>query len=389
MKKNFIALAAFGTMISASYAQSSVTLYGVLDANLSSFQINGVTGVTAATPTGTSVQNLRQTKIDSAGVNGSRWGLRIREDLGGGMAVIGNLESGFNIDTGASGQGGLLFGRRANVGVSSSSFGTLEIGRNSSAYEDVAGDHAMMGASFFDPAGVNNGPSAAQASTLITSAASTATFLSRDGKTWIGYNTRFNNSVKYTSPAFSGFSGSVMYAFGEDGTQAVSASKTVSANLKYVNGPLLVSGGYQSEGATRTATTQPALKNTMLNVAYDFGMAKVGLGLNRAKFEDVVAPAALGGGNIAAQKGISLSIAVPVGATTVSAGVASSTGDTLGKSTGFGVQALYSLSKRTTLYAGAVSIKAYDKLAAATLVAFPTSNVGRTETYALGIRHTF
>ena len=389
MKKNLIALAAFGTMVSASYAQSSVTLYGLLDANLGSFQTNGVAGVTAATPNGTSVQNLRQTKIDSAGLSGNRWGLRVSEDLGGGMSAIANLESGFNIDTGASAQGGLLFGRRANVGVSASSFGTLVIGRNSSSHDDVAGDHAMMGASAFDPSGTNNGPSTAQASTLITSAASTATFLNRDGRTWIGYNARFNNSVKYTSPNFSGFSGSVMYAFGEDKTQAVSASKTVSANLKYANGPLLVSGGYQSEGATRTATTQPALKNTLLNVAYDFGVAKVGLSLNRAKFEDIVAPAALGGGKIAAQREIDLSIAVPVGATTFSAGVARSKGDTLGKSTGFGVQALYSLSKRTTLYAGALSTKAYDKLAAATLVAFPTSNVGRTETYALGIRHTF
>lgn len=388
MKKNLIALAAFGAMVGAAHAQSTVTLYGLLDANFGSFKTNSVAGVTAATPNGTSVQNLTQTKIDSAALQGNRWGLRVSEDIGGGMAVIANLESGFNIDTGSSGQGGLLFGRRANVGISSG-FGTLVIGRNSSSYDDVSPDHAMMGESSFDPSGVSNGPSTAQASTLLTSAASTATFLNRDGRTWIGYNTRFNNSVKYTSPNFGGFSGSAMYAFGEDKTQAVSASKTVSANLKYANGPLLVSGGYQSEGATRTATTQPALKNTQLNFAYNFGVAKVGLGFNRAKFEDVAAPAVLGGGNIAAQKEVSLSVAVPVGATTLSAGVARSKGDTLGKSTGVGVQALYALSKRTTLYTGALSTKAYDKLAAATQAAFPTSNIGRTTTYAVGIRHTF
>src|SRR5207245_7448389 len=87
VKNTFIALAAFGTMVSASYAQSTVTLYGVLDANLGSFQTNGVAGVTAATPNGTSVQNLRQTKIDSAGLSGNRWGLRVSEDLGGGMSA--------------------------------------------------------------------------------------------------------------------------------------------------------------------------------------------------------------------------------------------------------------------------------------------------------------
>ncbi len=62
----------------------------------------------------------------------------------------------------------------------------------------------------------------------------------------------------------------------------------MSANLKYANGPLAVSGGYQSEGATRTATTKPALTNTLLNVSYDFGVAEVGFGANRAKFKDVL-----------------------------------------------------------------------------------------------------
>lgn len=398
MKNSFIALAAFGAMAGAAHAQSTVTLYGLLDANFGSFKTNRVAGVTAATPNGTSVQNLTQTKIDSAGLNGNRWGLRVSEDIGGGMAVIANLESGFSIDTGSSAQGGLLFGRRANVGISSG-FGTLVIGRNSSSYDDVSPNHAMMGESGFDPSGLNNGPSPAVAATLGT-AAGAATFLGRK-TTWVGYNTRFNNSVKYTSPNFGGFSGSLMYAFGEDKTQTVSASKTVSANLKYANGPLLVSGGYQSEGLGgsvnvggsavpgRTATTQPALENTQLNFAYDFGVAKVGAGFNRAKFKDVAAPASLGGGNIAAQKEVSLSVAVPLGATTLSAGVARSKGDTLGKSTGYGVQALYALSKRTTLYTGALSTKAYDKLAAATLVAFPTSSIGRTTTYAVGIRHTF
>jgi len=203
--------------------------------------------------------------------------------------------------------------------------------------------------------------------------------------TWVGFNTRFNNSVKYTSPNFGGFTGSVMYAFGEDKTNTVSASKTVSANLKYANGPLLVSGGYQSEGGTRTATAKPALENSLLNFAYDFGVAKVGLGFNRAKYKDILA----GGASLAAQSEWSASVAVPLGATTLSAGYAQSKGDDLGKSTGYGIQALYSLSKRTTLYAGALSTKAYDKLAAATVTALPGSNIGRTTSYAAGIRHTF
>ena len=391
MKKTLIALAALGAMAGAAQAQSTVTIYGLLDANFGSYKTN--------TAVGAAVKNLTQTKIDSGGLNGSRWGIRVSEDIGGGMAVIGNLESGVNLDTGASGQGGLLFGRRANVGVSSG-FGTLVIGRNSSSYDDVSGDHAMMEQTIFDPSNTNNGNSTAVAAALGT-AANAAAFLGRN-TTWVGFNTRFNNSVKYTSPSFSGFSGSAMYAFGEDKTVAVgavpgtSASKTVSVNLKYANGPLLVSGGYQSETlvGSVTPTAKPALQNALLSVAYDFGVAKVGAGFNRAKYKDVIVPAGFfvagaAAHEVAKQNEFSLSVAVPLGATTLSAGYARSKGDDLGKSTGFGVQALYALSKRTTLYAGAQSTKAYDILAAKTVAALPGSDIGRTTTYAAGIRHRF
>jgi len=406
MKKTLIALAALGAMAGAAQAQSTVTIYGLLDANFGSFKTNVASGSGATA----SVQNLTQTKIDSGGLNGSRWGIRFSEDVGGGMAIIGNLESGINLDAGSSAQGGLLFGRRANVGISSG-FGTVVIGRNSSSYDDVSSDYTVMGATIFDPSGTNNGnsptvagnlaavntPATATALAIPASAANVAAFLGRN-TTWVGFNTRFDNSVKYTSPNFGGFTGSFMYALGENKTATVSASRTTSLNLKYANGPLLVSGGYQSEGATRTATAKPALENTLLSVAYDFGVVKVGAGFNRAKYKDVIAPAALNGGVVggtyAAQKEWSLSVAVPLGATTLSAGYAQSKGDTLGKSTGYGVQALYSLSKRTTLYAGALSTKAYDKLAEAvnngTLgFAAGTSSIGRTTTYAAGLRHTF
>jgi predicted porin len=243
----------------------------------------------------------------------------------------------------------------------------------------------MMAQTIFDPSNNNNGPATfVNAGTNVSNfgtATGAAAILNRPS-TWIGFNTRFNNSVKYTTPNFSGFSASGMYAFGEDKNATVNASQTVSANLKYANGPLLVSGGYQSEANARTAAgAKPALENTLLSVAYDFGVAKVGAGFNRAKFKDVL----LAGAAIDPQKEVSLSVAVPLGATTLSASVARSKGDTLGKSTGYGIQALYSLSKRSTLYAGAQSTKGYDKL----IASFPGSNADKITTYGLGLRHTF
>ncbi|WP_394788945.1 porin [Rhodoferax sp.] len=395
MKKSLIALAVLAAS-GAAMAQSTVTLYGLVDANVGAFKTNAVAG--------TAVTSLSQTKQDSGGLNGSRWGLKGSEDLGGGLAAIFNVESGFNIDTGASAQGGLLFGRRANVGLAGG-FGKLEVGRNSSSYDDISADHAQMAQYLFDPSNTNNGNSAATAkgmtpgpvSATVTAAQAQATALGNQQKflnrtfSWIGYNTRFDNSFKYTSPNLAGFTTSVMYSLGEDKTTALSASKTVSANVKYANGPLLVSAGYQSEttASSVTATTKPALENAILNVAYNFGVAKVGLGLNRAKYKDVAAPAILGGGEFAAQNEYSLSVAVPIGAATISAGYAQSKGDTLGKSSGFGIQALYALSKRTTLYGGGVSTSAYDKLADAVAASAPGTAIARNTTYAVGIRHTF
>lgn len=399
MKKTLIALAALGAMAGAAHAQSTVTIYGLLDANFGSFKTNTANGAGTATSPTTRIDSLTQTKIDSGGLNGSRWGIRVSEDVGGGMAVIGNLESGINLDAGSSAQGGLLFGRRANVGISSG-FGTVTIGRNSSSYDDVSADHAMMGgASIFDPSNTNNGFSVADAGRAAQFAATgaqgtnganlfSAGVVTARNTTWVGFNTRFNNSVKYISPNFSGFTAGFMYGLGEDKTATVSASRTTSLSLKYANGPLVVSGGYQSEEATRTTTTKPALTNTLLSVAYDFGVAKVGFGANRAKFKDSSFTDAAGNTReVASQKEYSLSVAVPLGATTLSAGYARSKGNDLGSSTGFGVQALYSLSKRTTLYAGALSTKNYENVInRANTSGFST---GRTTTYAAGIRHTF
>ena len=385
MKKTLIAFAALSAIAGAAQAQSTVTLYGLLDANLQSLKTNVNNGGV--------IQNLTQVRQDAGALNGSRWGMRVREDLGGGLAAIGNLESGVNLDTGASGQGGLLFGRRANVGLTGG-FGTVTIGRNTSSYDDVSGDHAMMGQSIFDPSNTNNGNLGAAVGGLSNSmnapvrtatAANAVNFLSRN-TTWLGYGTRFNNSVKYISPNFGGFTGSLMYAFNEDKTATTSATKSVSANLKFANGPLVVSGGYQSEGITAFAGSgaKPALENTLLSVSYNLGVAKIGAGFNRAKYKDISSTSA-----IAAQKEYNLSVAVPLGATTISAGIAQGKGDTLGRSTGYGLQALYSMSKRTTLYTGVQSTKQYEGVAAAVRTLTPAASVGRVQTFGVGVRHTF
>ncbi|ASW00914.1 porin [Paraburkholderia aromaticivorans] len=104
------------TLSTAAAAQSSVTLYGIVD--------TGIEYVSHANASGGHV--FRMPAV--TGELPSRWGMRGLEDLGGGYSAVFTLESGFNVRDGSSGQGGRLFGRQAFVGVKSP-YGTVAFGR--------------------------------------------------------------------------------------------------------------------------------------------------------------------------------------------------------------------------------------------------------------------
>jgi general bacterial porin, GBP family len=111
-KKLAIAAAVAATFASASYAQSSVTLYGIVDA-----------GFTYTT----NINGNNSFALTSGNVQTSRWGLRGAEDLGGGLKTIFTLESGFNVTNGQ--QNGSLFNRQSFVGLTQAQYGTLTLGR--------------------------------------------------------------------------------------------------------------------------------------------------------------------------------------------------------------------------------------------------------------------
>src|ERR1700751_1206050 len=98
------------SLCGAAYAQSSVTLYGLIDEGVNFTNNAG---------SGSAVQ------VRSGDTSGSRWGVRGDEDLGGGLSAIFRLESGFNASNGQLGEGGRLFGRQAYVGLQSQQYGTL------------------------------------------------------------------------------------------------------------------------------------------------------------------------------------------------------------------------------------------------------------------------
>jgi predicted porin len=204
-------------------AQSSVTLYGIVD--------TGVEYVTHANAQGNSVVRM-------PGVTGelpSRWGLRGAEDLGGDLAAVFVLENGFNVRGGDLGQGGRLFGRQAWVGLKSSTWGTLSFGRQYSM--------SYLGIQESDILGPN-----------IYGIASFDAYLP---------NGRSDNSVSFQSAAFYGFSLGATYSFGRDsagtgnspgqGTCAggvpgqFTACRQWSARLKYDNGVFGASAVYDKQ----------------------------------------------------------------------------------------------------------------------------------------------
>ncbi|MFM0644071.1 porin [Paraburkholderia bryophila] len=202
MKKKVIALALLGAA-SPVFAQSSVTLYGVIDEGIDYTNNVGHGSVV---------------ELASGYAQGSRWGLKGAEDLGGGLKAIFQLENGFDLNSGRLNQGGRMFGRQAYVGISSDKFGTVTLGRQ---YDSVVDYLAQTTA---------NG-------------------------NWAGYlfahpydndNTdnsfRLDNTIKYASPQFSGFQFGGTYSFSNDTNFA--NNRAYSFGAQYATGGLLVAAAY-------------------------------------------------------------------------------------------------------------------------------------------------
>ncbi|WP_121311548.1 porin [Paraburkholderia sp. BL17N1] len=180
MKKTMMFGAAAALFAGAAHAQSSVTLYGILDV--------GVTFVNNAT-------GAQQYLMTSGNLQGSRWGLKGAEDLGGGLQAIFVTEGGFSVPNGRLAQGGDLFGRQVYVGLSSNQYGTLTLGRQ---YESVLDQTCRFAAAcqWFPYFGAHPG----------------------DLDNMIGGN-RVNNAIKYKTIDYAGLSGEALYSLGGNAGQ--------------------------------------------------------------------------------------------------------------------------------------------------------------------------
>jgi len=282
MKMSHFFLAALSASATVAHAQSSVTLYGIIDDG-----INYTSNVQTAPGQGHNLVNL------SFGVlQGSRWGLRGTEDLGGGLSAVFVLENAFDENTGALKTGGLEFGRQAYVGMSSDTFGGVTLGRQYDSVVDYvgpleAGDQwgGYIAAHPGDMDNFNN-----------------------------AYRT--DNTVKYTSANYSGLKFGGTYSFGGVAGNFTS-NQTWSLGAAYHNGPLALGIGYlnartpahagglfgnNTTTSTPSAVTTPVYSGfTSANTyqvmgaggAYTFGAATLGATYSNIRFMNLGAVASL------------------------------------------------------------------------------------------------
>lgn len=223
MKKLMMAAAA-SCLSAGAFAQSSVTIYGSLDAGVA--YINNLNGGSVS-------------RLDQGTMQPDRIGFRGTEDLGGNLKAIFQLEAGFYTDSGATPNSSKLFNRYSTIGLSGD-FGAVTLGHMPDVVFDYVGK-------------LSNGFQL------------TNWYLFHPGNLDSLANTyQFDNAVRYTSPTLAGFQGSLMYGFGEVAGDS-SNGRNVSAGGTYTNGPF------------RAALAYSKLNNRAAGFAGTF-LTSVGLG---------------------------------------------------------------------------------------------------------------
>lgn len=355
MKKSLIALAILAAT-GAAFAQSTVTIYGVTDVAMGQFK----SGIGAA--------EVTKTKIESAGLSTSRWGMKGSEDLGDGLKANFVLEGGMLMDTGAQKTSGFVFDRVATVGISSN-FGAVTLGRQATPYDDLRGDTNNT----FD-------------SKLLTT---TKTVWEKSADV-AAYTDRVDNAIVFKSANYGGFSGALGLSLGENkgagvGGVTLDANQILSLQVRYAAGPLLMGFGYQDQKAQNAATTilstsSGNTKYTLIAGSYDFGVAKLVAGYNQQKREAAI------GVTEASDKQYQFGVEIPLStAAKVAVGYDKTKGDVINgaggkKASGYSIIGQYDLSKRTALYGGWMNTSAETAAGVET---------DKTTTFAVGVRHKF
>jgi predicted porin len=382
MKKTLVAIAALAAF--GAQAQSSVTLSGLLDfaaANVSGTQI-GSNANTVSTTVGTSSTSvIRLTAVEDLG-NGMKatvsYGLDPRTLSNDNVGVTNSADTPVTKSTVTGLARDAVF-----VGIEGA-FGNVRLGSPNSLGLEASGDSSPLGT------GIGSGFSG-----------TTGTMLSSV------VNIRYNRSMRYDSPKFSGLTASILVAPGGDEAQTSTTvanqtpnnRATTEAALKYSNGPLNVSltGIMQDAQSNKIGYYSGALTSqfdktsaTLLAANYTIGTTTLYAGMNTG---DRLGAVATTGGAAVKSKGQRFAIKHTMGKIDLIAqqttqevtGTGSAATDV--KSTVNGLRADYNFSKTTAVYAGYEEWKTGQVAAAATGGA--TASTGDRTTVSVGLRKAF
>jgi predicted porin len=340
--KRITLLAALAALAGTASAQSSLTLYGLLDLGVRHVK-NGAGHVES---------------LSANGNNTSRLGVRGFEDLGDGFGAAFQLETGLTPDTGASQDASRFWNRRSTVSLTGP-FGELRLGRDYTVtylgYEDydVWSDIGLSSVSKFD-ASLGSG---------------------RDTVV------RADNQIAWFTPALGGFYGRLAVAPGE----GLAGKKLAAGRVGFGAGPVDVSVSYG-----RTSVAPVAGDDTFatwdLGASYDFGVAKVSGFATRSRFANATVANRYVGLQVPIGHGLvraSYIVSNPSG--TAATGADLKGDDARQIALGY----LHTLSKRTALYGNAVRLTNRGRSALA-VDRNPAPTAGSASTgFELGLRHSF
>ncbi|CAN7791390.1 porin [Caballeronia sp. LjRoot34] len=387
MKKILIIAGVMGASAMSAHAQSSVTLYGSLDAGI--VYANNVVGHS-------------DWLQGSGAVSKTYFGLRGTEDLGGGLKAIFRLESGFNVNNGRFANDSSMFNQQAYVGLKSDRIGALTLGRQYDSVVDYLSPLSEAGAGY----GNNLAGHPFDNDNL------SATF-------------SIKNAVKYTSEDYAGFRFGGLYGFSNE-ADGFADNRAWSAGASYANGPFKIAAAYlqlnKSGGTLNSGGAVPDnigiaanLQRTYgVGASYVYGPAQVGVVWTHSQIDGMQSMAS-GGTPLPGVAGLTLHLdnyeingaynltpaVALVGSYTFTDGTAtgSGNGSTDPKWHTVVLAADYSLSKRTDVYLAGVYQHASGSLGYGGNGA-PISNVAAINTLApsstnnqiaatVGLRHRF
>lgn len=336
MKTPFLTLALVGALTGTASAQTNVTIYGVADVGVSRTDTN------TTEPTW---------GVTSGQQNGSRIGFRGTEDLGGGLSAIFTLENGYNVDTGALGQGGRLFGRQAFVGLASTTLGTFKLGRQYTLNHDAltvfdpfgtnlagntenaipgSGALGLPGLPYFLAGSIVGLGTATPASGLVLGASPNV-------------DVRLDNSLVYQTSNLGGFTGALQYGLGEQ-AGSFSNGRQMAVSGTYSNGPIAAVATYTN---ARNATGAIDQKSYLLGGTYNFGVAKLHAGYQDNQLE-------AGAATLLESRTLLLGTTVPVGVGNLLASwIRADDKNSDAKSDQVALGYTHPLSKRTNFYTSA------------------------------------